>query len=278
LRASPLTACDTIALTALLDRRNITMTGIKTTQAARVAGKNGFSLISDEKFRELYSALLQCKMLDSRLRAGKSYERWAGREACTAGVIACLRSGDSVTLTSRGLLAGYLQNDSLMPTRGMTSSSTAPLAAATGDALRHRLEKLGNVAVIFAGAGDPDRMREIFAIAAGQSLPVLYVLESGAPLEEICGSLPVIRVDGSDAVAVYRVAHESISRAREGGGPTIIECALWPGEDRAQDSLAKLERCLSGKKLFRQDWKLRLEKKYGKILDEAVKASGANGI
>ena len=255
-----------------------TMTGTKTAQAAQVAGKNGFSLISDEKFRELYAALLQCRMLDQRLKSGRSYERWPGREACTAGVIACLRSGDSVTASPRGLLAGYLQNGSLMQPHVAASTATARLAAATGDGLRHKLDKQGNIAVVFAGAGDPDRMREVFAAAGDSSLPVLYVMESGLPLAEVCGGLPVIRVDGADSVAVYRVAHESVTRAREGGGPTIVECAVWPDEEATRDSLARLEQYLSGKKLFRQDWKLRLEKKYGKILDEAVKAAGMTGF
>ncbi|MGC2160371.1 MAG: thiamine pyrophosphate-dependent enzyme [Silvibacterium sp.] len=250
------------------------MTGIKTTQAARVAGKNGFSLISDETFRELYAALLQCRMLDERLQAGKSYERWTGREAGTAGVAACLRAGDSVTPSPRGLLAGYLQNGSLVPMRGAALSAMAHLTAATEEGLRHKREKLGHIAVVFASTCALDRMRKIFAAAARQSLPLLYVLEGSVLPADICGSLPVIRVEGSDAVAVYRVAHESIMRARGGGGPTIVDCAAWLGDGTHLDSLAKLERYLTGKKLFRQDWKQRLAKKYGKTLDVAVKSAG----
>jgi TPP-dependent pyruvate/acetoin dehydrogenase alpha subunit len=249
------------------------MTGLKTTQSASVAGKNGFSLISDEKFREIYGALLQCRMLDDRLRINAGYERWAGREAGAAGVIACLRSSDSITLTPRSLLASYLHEGSLALVRRGTSTATRQLAAATGDALRHKLENLGNIAVVFTSVEEPNRAREVFAAAAHQSLPVLYVLEGSAPLAEISGNLPVIRVDGCDAVAVYRVAHESIARAREGGGPTVMECAAWPGDTSPQDPLAKLERYLAEKKLFRQDWKQRLEKKYSQTLDEVIRAS-----
>jgi TPP-dependent pyruvate/acetoin dehydrogenase alpha subunit len=248
----------------------------KTTEAARVAGKNGFSLISDEKFRELYAALLHCSMLDDRLRTTSGYDRWAGREAGTAGVVACLRSGDSVAPTPRGLLARYLQNGTLTPARGKAPAAASQLAAATGDALRHKLEKLGNVAVVFAPAGEPDQMREIFATASSHSLPVFYVLDGSALSAEICGGLPVIRVDGSDTVAVYRVAHESIMRAREGGGPTIMECATWPGDSESRNPLTKLENYLAGKNLFRQDWKQRLEKKYSQVLDKAVNVQATN--
>ena len=124
------------------------MTGLKTTQAARVAGKNGFSLISDGTFRELYAALLQCKMLDERLQTTDGYEAWEGREASTAGVITCLRSGDSVTPTPRGQLANYLHAS--LTSRRAASSAMTHLAIATGDALPHKLEGLGHIAVVFA--------------------------------------------------------------------------------------------------------------------------------
>lgn len=87
----------------------------------------------------------------------------------------------------------------------------------------------------------------------------------------------MIRVDGCDAVAVYRVAHESSVRAREGGGPTIMECTTWPVDRAPQDPLVHLERYLTGKKLFRQDWKRRLEKRYSKALDEALRKADLSG-
>jgi TPP-dependent pyruvate/acetoin dehydrogenase alpha subunit len=249
------------------------MTGDTTAHSARVAGKKGFSLISDEKFRELYAALLLCIVLDERLPASSGYKRWTGREAASAGVVACLHAGDSVTATARGVLAGYLHNGSLFPARGAGAASRTGLAAATGDALRHKVENMGNVAVLFADEGEPGRMRETLARAAAQSLPVFYILNSGGRLAEVCGNVPVIRVDGSDAVAVYRVAHESITRARHGGGPTIMECAAWP-DDRAPDPLLKLERYLAGRKLFTNHWKRRLERKYAESLDQALGTTG----
>jgi TPP-dependent pyruvate/acetoin dehydrogenase alpha subunit len=244
--------------------------------AAQVAGKNGLSLISDENFRALYAKLLQCTILDDRMRTVSHYERWTGREAGTAGVVACLCSGDFVTPTPRGMLARYLQNGSFTFGHEAAPNAKGQLAAATGHALRHKLERLGNVTVVFAAASEMNRTREIFAAAASQSLPVLYVLEGSARLTEVWEGLPVIRVDGSDAVAVYRVAHESIKRAREGGGATIIECAVWLGDDEPQNPLEKLEKYLTGKKIFRQDWKRRLEKKYCNALNEAVRVARMN--
>ena len=117
-------------------------------------------------------------------------------------------------------------------------------------------------------------MRTIFKAAAEQFLPVLYVLEGGTPFQEISASIPVMQVDAADTVAAYRVAYESILRAREGGGPTIVECTSWPADPDA-DPLARLEDYLTAKKLFRRDWKRRLEEKYRKVISEAVRASGS---
>jgi TPP-dependent pyruvate/acetoin dehydrogenase alpha subunit len=245
------------------------MTGKKTIQSsARVAGKNGFSLISDDTFRELYAALLKCRMLDERLRVTPNYEQWAGREAGSAGVVTCLRFGDSVALTPRGLLAGYLLSGSFPLARNGAVTPARQLAAATADARRHKLECLGNISVVFADKSQ--RMRDVFADAARERLPVFCIREGRAPIAEACSDVPVIRVDSCDAVAVYRVAHESIMRARAGGGPTIMECLAWAADGQSQDPLKKLERYLAGKKLFRQNWKQRLEKKYDAILNEAV--------
>src|SRR6185437_10067912 len=95
---------------------------------------------------------------------------------------------------------------------------------------------------VFAATPQPALMREVFTAAAKQSLPVLYIFEaSKTSLAELSHGIPVIRVDASDTVAAYRVAYESISRARGGGGPTILECAPWPGDPQSHDPLQKLE-------------------------------------
>lgn len=234
------------------------MTRKKTIQsAARVAGKNGFSLISDDVFRKLYALLLQCRIMDQRLRANSTYERWAGREACTVATGICLGSGDSIIPTPRGLLARYIQSGSVSYGTSSPVDPSGQLAAATVEGLRHKLERLGNVSIVYANpnVGEPGRMREVFEIAADQQLPAIYVLEESDLLPTVCGRVPVIRVDRYDPVAVHRVAHESIVRAREGGGSTILECASWPGDTEDQDPIAKLEHYMADKGLFQLEWK-----------------------
>src|SRR6185437_900121 len=230
------------------------MTGKQTKQSPALAGKRGFSLISDEKFRQLYAALLQCEMLDQRLRAVQGYQPWTGREAASAAVSACLRRGDSITPTPRGLLAHSLHSGALALS-SVPLSPAKQLAAANQQAAHHKRENKGNVTAVFTPAAAPSAMSKIFAAAASRSLPVLYILEGATPPEEACHGIPVIRVDASDTVALYRVAYESITRAREGGGPTILECAAWPADPEPADPLQKLEQYLTAKKLFRPHWK-----------------------
>ena len=67
--------------------------------AAAVAGKNGHSLISDEKFRQLYATMLKYRLLEERLRFGLAdsaegahsqlREPWAWRSIWNAKTRSC---------------------------------------------------------------------------------------------------------------------------------------------------------------------------------------------
>ena len=39
--------------------------------------------------------------------------------------------------------------------------------------------------------------------------------------------MPGVTVDGTDVLAVYEAAQEAVRRAREGGGPTLLECKTF---------------------------------------------------
>jgi hypothetical protein len=250
------------------------MTATKTTHSPSVAGKKGFSLISNEKFRQLYAALLQCEMLDQRLRAlpqsPSGYEPRTGCKASSAAIATCLRRGDTVIPTPHGLLANYLHSGSLASAE-KSRTPQGQLAAANEDALAHKLKKRGSITAVFAAAPQPALMREVFTPAAKQSLPILYIFEAGKTSPaELSHGIPVIRVEASDTVAAYRVAYESISRAREGGGPTIIECAPWPGDPESSNPLLKLENYLAARKLFRPHWKRTLETKFSAAFEKTM--------
>jgi TPP-dependent pyruvate/acetoin dehydrogenase alpha subunit len=68
------------------------------------------------------------------------------------------------------------------------------------------------------------------------------------------GLPPALQVDGSDCVAVYRVAQEALTHAREGSRPTVIR-ALGTKEISAEgiaveDPIARMENYLRSKNLL----------------------------
>ena len=62
---------------------------------------------------------------------------------------------------------------------------------------------------------------------------------------------PGIIVDGQDVVAVWRVAQESIHRARQGSGPTLIDCRT----DSKRDPLAYMEHYMRKRNVWDDGWK-----------------------
>ena len=77
---------------------------------------------------------------------------------------------------------------------------------------------------------------------------------------------PILTVDGSDAVAVYRVASEAIDHARKGDGPTLIEC-LRP---RSANPLLNMEKYLIRKGLWSEKWKRKISAGFTKKLAAAL--------
>jgi hypothetical protein len=71
-------------------------------------------------------------------------------------------------------------------------------------------------------------------------------------LAEKAAGMPVIAVDGNDAVAVYRVAQESIAHARSGSGPTLIVGRIGEWHNDAgeyTDPILRMEAYLAAKGL-----------------------------
>jgi TPP-dependent pyruvate/acetoin dehydrogenase alpha subunit len=261
----------------------IFMPTLSSAKAAAVAGKHGYSLISNARFRELYEAMLRCRIFDEGLRSqvgakhigsryigsryegsrykGSRYKGMAGAEAAAAGVVLNLEAGDVLTLPARRAAARLMRGAAMGEVASLAAdakeSTTADLlGAATGAALASKLGKRKQVAAVFTGA-DIDRHREALELASAHKLPILYVVEDSSEsgrLEELGKLFPVITVDAYDVVAVYRVAYESITRIREGAGATLIECIGGRGRD-SRDAIVHMERYLQHKGIFREDWK-----------------------
>lgn len=118
----------------------------------------------------------------------------------------------------------------------------APLAC--GAALA--AQKLGHdgigLSFIGDGASNQGMFLESLNLAAIWNLPMIFVVENNGYAESTSVDwavasdsfvdrasgfgLPGISVDGTDFFAVYEAAGEIIKRAREGGGPSLLECKM----------------------------------------------------
>jgi TPP-dependent pyruvate/acetoin dehydrogenase alpha subunit len=121
---------------------------------------------------------------------------------------------------------------------------------------------------------EPDGWWEALGFSAGHQLPVVFVLAraienhrngAGELRTRAQKMAPAITVDGNDAVAVSRVAEESTRRARQGLGPSVIQCLL----DRRRDPLAFMENYLKQRALWSEPWKQGLVRRFTQDLRTA---------
>jgi TPP-dependent pyruvate/acetoin dehydrogenase alpha subunit len=143
------------------------------------------------------------------------------------------------------------------------------------------MAKDARMAVVYARPGEvPTAVwRKVLVFAAEKELPVIFVVlpigsggngrARGVTGLALACHVPAIPVDADDAVAIYRVAQESIGRARIGGGPVLVECvpfvAQGPGEKApATDGIAGLERYLLQRKVATKVWMEREAKAFAR--------------
>lgn len=118
----------------------------------------------------------------------------------------------------------------------------APLVC--GAALAAKVRGDGGVGISFVGDGASNQgtFLESLNLAAVWNLPAIFVVENNGYAESTARDwavavdsyidrasgfgLPGVTVDGTDFFAVYEAAGEIIRRAREGGGPALLECNM----------------------------------------------------
>lgn len=118
----------------------------------------------------------------------------------------------------------------------------APLICGAALAAKHR--KDGGVGISFFGDGASNQgtVLESMNLAAVWNLPAIFVVENNGYAESTSRDyavavdsyvdraagfgIPGVTVDGTDFFAVHEAAGEIIRRAREGGGPALLECKM----------------------------------------------------
>lgn len=116
---------------------------------------------------------------------------------------------------------------------------------AMGAAFANKFLKRQSVAVTFFGDGAANEgsVHESMNMAALYKLPCIFVCENNGYSEYMSQAnsmaivdiadraagygMPGVVVDGMDATAVYHATEQAVERARNGGGPTLIECKTY---------------------------------------------------
>jgi len=246
--------------------------------------------------------MLKCRMVEERVRKNDPRLRIRGREAILVGGTIGLRADDYIADSRHALFVEIARGrplDDVLEKIGRRNhpgrrkkkefhlSRGAEFSIATGVALDFQLHKKHSVVMALAPetGESPDFWQETATYAALRKLPIIFVVKGGVSkadgrrlgrevdvgrAAEKCG-LPGIPVDESDAVAVYRVAHEAIERARRGAGPALIECKRWI-DASAADPIQHMHQYLEWKGLWSEEWRRQVSEDIRREIEGARRA------
>jgi TPP-dependent pyruvate/acetoin dehydrogenase alpha subunit len=226
----------------------------------RIASIEGsLSLISNEKLVAIHAAIVKCRMIEQRaellFQRGKlkgDFQKSIGREASAVAFVIDLQPGDVLCLHDEDMMPAFVKGASLedffrSPSDRPAdfkrldivgaSNAAAQIAAVRESALAAKGAKTSTIVMAFPASVPDSRAKwdAAMSLAGSKGLPVIFVVHGAWGTHEGPGTpdarqngIPAIAVDASDAIAAYRVACEAITRARQGRGPTLVECLAVP--------------------------------------------------
>lgn len=240
-----------------------------------------------------------------------------GWEAAVSAAVVDLHTEDGLSLTEESALAALVKGvklESLLTgaknSAGQRSKmlhgmgvgvlpqeggNAARLHTACGVAMAHKMRRSGRVVVAFMESSEDSvaSNREALAFCGRHELPMILVdlhasekraslvQEGDEHLARMAHGVPTIAVDGSDVVAVYRVASEALSRARIDRGATLIECLgpkheamkAWRNDGQPHDPIEAMEAYLTAKGFFRDKRKNEIAAEFRRELGSALGVS-----
>jgi len=167
---------------------------------------------------------------------------------------------------------------------GATGIVGAGIPVATGSAFAAQYRGLDLVTVCFFGDGAVNQgtFHETLNMASLWKLPIVYCCENNGwaqfspqklttsvidvATRASAYNMPGITVDGDDVIAVYQAARETIERARNGDGPTLLECKThrwfghFVGDPQNYRSKEEIEECRKFDPIVKLETKLIEEK------------------
>lgn len=238
-------------------------------------------LLPNAELRALLDLTKRCLALDAtaarRSRRPPAPAPLPGREALLAGTALQLKPGDILigerADSTTAALAAQIQSSgrpaqSPLPETG-TQSPRLLLAAAMAAALRHAGTDRLVLAYTREHASEP-HWTSALAWAQQRQLPLILACadprgehafraatraaKDAFSWDKVTTTarrlrVPVLTVDGGDAVAVYRTMQESILRARAADGPAILWAMLPPPTGQAAKPLGRLQQYLRTRRI-----------------------------
>src|SRR5262245_31273960 len=189
---------------------------------------------------------------------------------------------------------------------GNTSMLGSNLPVAAGIGYTFKIERTDNVVVAYFGEGASNTgdFHEALNFAGVHRLPVVFVCENNqyaysVPIEKSMAIDDVadrahsygfdgVAINGNDVLAVYQSTQGALARARNGEGPTLIECKTyrWHGHsehDRAfyrsdeelamwksRDPIPTFTTYLESRHVLTEDKRKDIESRVTRTIDEAV--------
>jgi len=128
---------------------------------------------------------------------------------------------------------------------GATGIVAGNIPVATGAGIACKMNNRQQVTLCFFGDGASNNgtFHESLNMAGTWKLPVVYVCENNlygmsVSVERACAvediavrgasyDMPGVTIDGQDVLTVKRAVEEAVARARDGKGPTLVECKTY---------------------------------------------------
>jgi pyruvate dehydrogenase E1 component alpha subunit len=185
-------------------------------------------------------------------------------------------------------------------------STHIPHAVGAAMAARYRNDPIAVVAYFGEGATSKGDFHEGFNIAGVFGLPVVFICQNNQwaislPREKqtsactlaqkaIAYGFEGIQVDGNDIFAVYAATRSAVEKARNGGGPTFIECHTYRISDhttaddarryrrpeeveswKKKDPISRLVKYMEKRGLITEGYLNEVKERSVEIIDRAVK-------
>ncbi len=214
-------------------------------------------LISHARMRAMFRALVEVRGL-AKVQKDKGFR---GVEACWVGTAIDLKAGDLTSDTgaaSEAATLGYVRAVGARAAGGAAKgadvravlkelakaqadafpgSAAERVLCAVGEAMALQASGAGGVVMAYCGCAElsDGEWKRLLRVMGQGGLPLVVMVLPGVggpedlealarkSVASVDRAVPVIPVDAGDVVAIYRVAQETMVRARADGGAAVIE-------------------------------------------------------